>query len=132
VTTRREFLRSVGLLAALPGLFPLIPAGEKFTKSGMQLLMEHMRRAHVEAYDGFYTMFVHPIIWRDVCEYEPRGRWEWAYRRYRVARQEGVCGYLEPRAIVERFAMKEMPIPMEVGQYESFRFIYPAEGHHGG
>jgi hypothetical protein len=128
VTTRREFLRSVGLLAALPGLFPLIPAGEKFTKGGMQMLM-----AHRWVMPDAYAVFLHPENWRSINEYAPRGRWEWAYRRYRVARQEGVCGYLEPRAIVERFAMEKRPIPMEVGRYEGIRFItHEAEGHHGG
>lgn len=132
MTTRRDFLKAGAALAAGAAL-PLPPEqvweiGPTMTLADLQRIL---RKAAMPAVDE-YVAFVHPSNWRSIREYEARGRWELAYRRYRIARRENVCGYLPPREIIQRFTevsdemLDDMRAQMragEIGRYESFRFI---------
>jgi hypothetical protein len=49
-----------------------------------------------------------PNSWGFIAELGPRERWGTAYRLYRMARRENVCGYLNPPMIIERFYASKM------------------------
>lgn len=124
---RREFLRSVGLLATLPMAFPTVSEGQQASPD----LLAIIRAAQVSPDGSDYFAFIHPCTMKSIREYEVRGAWEFAWRRYRVTRAEGLCGYLEPRAVWERFNQYEDPFKIavsgEIGRFEGVRIIETAE-----
>lgn len=117
---RREFLGTLGVVAALP-ILPALGARETYTWA---VTCEDVARKVIRPMGGMggdYVAFIHPGTWRSIVEYGARYRWEIAWRNYRVARRENVCGYLAPRQVLERFAPpSDALVAGEVGRFEGF------------
>lgn len=116
---RRDFLKLGLIFAPIPGA--VLASPEQFTRAAMSAILDGLP---TDGYKQEYFAFLHPSNWRDVRTYAARGRWQDAWRRYRTARRENVCGYLTPRAVLERFGYPAAPpFGSEIGKYEGFRII---------
>lgn len=123
---RRGFLASLAALAAAP-FMPVVRRSTEFIRARFITRSVILNEAWMAAAErGYgYVAFVHPSIAQELWEMSGRGRWEVAWRRYRVARREGVCGYLPPNAILERFTeAPALTVPRgALGGYEGMRIL---------
>jgi hypothetical protein len=116
VTTRREFLQGVGAI----GLAALAPPPQvhewEVTAEGGRLFAGGIPATG----DGYYWCYMRPSVVKILRAEEARQEWRHAWRSYRIARRELVCGYLPPREVLVRFAE---PMRGELGTFQGVRFI---------
>lgn len=121
---RRGFLGSLLALGAA-ALAPITARTEwiraRFITRAVVLNEEWMCGVEPAAGDGFYVAFVHPSLERELREVRGRYRWEAAWRRYRIARREGVEGEMVAIEVLERFA--EPAYRPEIGTLGGLRII---------
>lgn len=118
---RRSFFASIAALAA-GVLLPLAKArrlidARFFTRA---VVLNESWMARVEP---CYVVFAHPDVETDLREMYARWRWVAAWRAYRVARRENVCGYLPPCAVLARFGPQPPSVRAEIGRFDGVRIL---------
>lgn len=131
---RRGFLAT--LMGALAAPFVRADVAVPLTSKDGEVALAGLRARHARALldnaylacNPPYIAFIHPSWLRDIKDLDARGRWRTAWRRYRLARREAVCGYLPSPLVMERFA--DAPPPAmngEIGSVEGIRLIQAGE-----
>jgi hypothetical protein len=123
---RRNFIRSAAALAAATAL-PTPPSKDAIAQAmaSLRFVLEENARL----FNDNWMCVIHPSAWVNVREIAARCRWEFAYRRYRIALRDGRCESLDAREILEQFHDRRAtdigsrPLSGELGRIEGIRFI---------
>jgi hypothetical protein len=121
---RRGFLATSAAFFAGLRMPALVPPGHPTKVYPWGKSIVSMIREHQVALNGhYYIALAHPSVETDLRELAAREAWTHAWRAYRVARQENLCGYLAPGEVLRRFAPRPDPATVEVGRWQGIRFV---------
>lgn len=119
---RRDFLKA-GAAGAASVTIPLDVFALNERALTREMLRSMMAPMAEHAIEQPYHAFLHPATWKRIREFEHRTYWKHAWRRYRLARREGVCGYLSAHDVWDRFHPPVHPAFAhgEIGRYVGIR-----------
>lgn len=120
---RRGFFASLAALAA-GALLPVAKVRDQLGARGWIKTRFFTRKVIVFGAEPSYIAYIHPSLERDLREMCARGEWAQAWRAYRVARRENVCGYLPARLVWERFSIpRSLGSVGEIGSFDGIKII---------
>lgn len=116
---RRDFLKATGaLVVGAMGVNAAVVDRGGITAQDIRNFVARIRAPEPDE----YYFIVHPSIARDIRRLRAISEWQDAWRNYRIARRENLCGYLAPNEVLARFK-PALRSTGELVNLAGFRFI---------